>query len=179
MELPEYFLQLYDYHYWANHRILASVEGLTDEQLHLSHGQSWGSVHGTLLHIMNAEWIWLQRWQGESPKAFYRSENFPNLAPLREFWTNLETALLAFVAAQTTQSLEREITYTSTLGKTYQLILWQMMAQIPNHGTQHRNEIAAMLTAMTIQNPENDIVYYILEKTGQRESFALPLRTSR
>jgi len=172
MEQPEYFLQLYDYHYWANHHILTAAEKLSEEQIHRAQGHSWGSVHGTLLHMMNAEWIWLRRWQSESPKVFYRSEDFPTLAALREYWTKLETEMRAFVAAQTPLSLQREVTYTSTLGKTYQLTLWQMMAQIPNHGTQHRSEIAAMLTAMNIPHPENDIVYYILEKTGQREVFA-------
>jgi uncharacterized damage-inducible protein DinB len=75
----------------------------------------------------------------------------------------------AFVAAQTVQSLEEVITYTNTRGETLHLRLWQMMAHLPNHGTHHRGELAGMLTSMKIPHPEDDFVYYFLEKSGQRK----------
>jgi len=169
MDLPEYLQQLYDYHYWANHRILTAAEGLTEEQLHRQQGHSWGNIHGVLLHMMNAEWIWLQRWKGESPKAFFGPEDFPTLAALRERWDELEAEMRAFVADQTPQSLEREVTYTTTLGKTYCLLLWQMMVHVPNHGTHHRGELAAMFASMDALHPEEEVIHYALEKSGQRK----------
>ena len=167
MDLPEYLRQLYDYHYWANHRILTAAEQLTSEQLHHQQGQSWGSVHGTLLHMMNAEWIWLWRWKGESPRAFLSSGDYPTQAALRERWDNLEGEMLAFVAAQTQRSLQRVLTYTTTAGQTRSLILWQAMAHVPNHGTHHRAELAAMLASMNVPHPENDLNRYFLERTVQ------------
>ena len=167
MDLPEYLRQLYDYHYWANHRMLTTAEQLTAEQLHQQQGQSWGSVHGTLLHMMNAEWIWLWRWNGESPHAFLSPDDYPNQAVLRARWDNLESEMLAFVAAQTQASLERVLTYTTTAGQARSLILWQAMAHVPNHGTHHRAELAAMLAFMNVPHPENDLNRYFLEKTGR------------
>jgi uncharacterized damage-inducible protein DinB len=168
MDLPEYLRQLYDYHYWANHRVLAAVEQLTPEQLHRQQAQSWGSVHGTLLHMTNAEWIWLRRWRGESPQVFPGPDTYPTKADLREHWANLESEMLAFVAAQTQSGLERVLTYTTTAGQTLNAILWQSMAHVPNHGTHHRAELAAMLAAMGVTHLEDDMNRYFLEKTGQR-----------
>ncbi len=168
MDLPEYLRQLYEYHYWANRRILTAAGPLTAEQLHQQQGQSWGSVHGTLLHMMNAEWIWLRRWNGESPRAFLSPDDYPTLPALRERWDELEGEMLAFVAAQTQPSLERVLTYTTTAGQARSLILWQAMAHVPNHGTHHRAELAAMLASMSVPHPENDLNRYFLEKTGQR-----------
>jgi uncharacterized damage-inducible protein DinB len=167
MDLPEYLRQLYDYHYWANHRMLTAAERLTAGQLHQQQGHSWGSVHGTLLHMMNAEWIWLWRWNGESPQAFLSPDDYPNQATLRARWDNLESEMLAFVTAQTRASLERVLTYTTTAGQARSLILWQAMAHVPNHGTHHRAELAAMLTFMNVPHPENDLNRYFLEKAGR------------
>ncbi len=167
MDLPEYFRQLYDYHYWANHRILAAAEHLTDEQLHRQQGQSWGSIHGTLLHMMNAEWIWLRRWKGESPRVFPGPDAYPILTALRERWNGLEAEMLAFVAAQTQTSLERVMTYTTTAGQAHSLVLWQAMAHVVNHATHHRAELAAIFASMDIPHPEDDLNRYFLERTGE------------
>ena len=168
MDLPHYLEQLYDYHYWANGRILAAAEGLDEEQLHRQQGHSWGSVHGVLLHMMNAEWIWLRRWQGESPMAFPDVGDFPTLAALRERWAELEAEMRTFVAEQTAESLQREVSYTSTLGENYSLILWQMMAVVPNHATHHRGELAAMFAGMNVPHLEAEWAHYFLEMSGQR-----------
>ncbi len=169
MDLSEYLRQLYDYHYWANHRILTAARKLAEEQLHRRHDHSWGSVHGVLLHMMNAEWIWLQRWHGESPKAFFSPEDFPTLVSLQKYWDELAVEMRVFVAAQTPQSLEKEIIYTNTLGKTYNLILWQMMVHVANHGTHHRGELAAMFASMDAPHHEDDLIHYILMTSGQKK----------
>jgi len=168
MDLTEYFQQLYDYHYWANRRILTAAEYLTAEQLHRQQDESWGSVHGTLLHMMNAEWIWLRRWKGESPQVFPGPDAYPTQAALRERWDNLASEMLAFVAAQTQPSLQRVLTYTTTAGQAHSLILWQAMAHVLNHGTHHRAELAAMFASMDIPHPEDDLNRYFLEKTGEK-----------
>jgi uncharacterized damage-inducible protein DinB len=168
MDFPDYLHQLYDYHYWANHRLLEAAAQLTDEQLHRDQGHSWGSVYGIVLHMLNAEWIWLRRWQGESPPTVHPREDLPTLAALRAYWATHETDMRAFVAAQTSASLAREVVYTNTQGKIYRLVLWQMMAHVPNHGSHHRGELAAIFALMDAPHPEDEWSYYFLEKSGQR-----------
>ena len=75
--------------------------------------------------------------------------------------------MLAFVAAQTQSSLQGVLTYTTTAGQARSLILWQAMAHVPNHGTHHRAELAAMLASMNVPHPENDLNRYFLERTVQ------------
>jgi uncharacterized damage-inducible protein DinB len=167
MNLLEYLQQLYDYHYWAKNHILAAAQTLTDEQLHRPQGHSWGSVHGVLLHMTDAEWIWLQRWQGNSPKTFPDRQDFQTLAAIRQRWAELEAVMRAFLAEQTEQSLQREVSYTNTSGDSFRLILWQMMGHLANHGTHHRGELAAMFAIIGISHAEDDWLYYFLEKSGQ------------
>lgn len=167
MELTEYFPVLYDYNYWANQRCLKAAQRLTQEQLFQAHRHSWGSVHGVLLHIMNAEWIWLQRWQGNSPRAFLSSLDYPSLEAIVEGWKPLEAQMRAFIAARTPQSLRLEISYTNIAGKAFHLPLWQLVAHVPNHGSHHRGELAAMFANLGVPHEEEDWYYYFLEKSSQ------------
>jgi uncharacterized damage-inducible protein DinB len=55
---------LYDYNYWATERILRTAAGVTDEQFATPTRFPWGSLRGTLVHILAGERFWLSRWQG-------------------------------------------------------------------------------------------------------------------
>lgn len=168
MELFEYLQHLYDYNAWANQQAIAAAEGLSDEQLHRAQGHSWGSVHGVLLHMLNAEWIWLQRWQGNSPEAFLTVEEFPTLTAIQIRWNSLEAELRSFLHQQTAESLQSEIAYTNTRGETFHLPLWQMVVHVANHNTHHRGELAAMFALLNTPHAEEDWLHYFLHQTGQR-----------
>ena len=56
--------RLYDYGYWANKKLLAVVAQLTPEQFTQTVAGSYGSVRNTLVHILSAEWGWLDRCGG-------------------------------------------------------------------------------------------------------------------
>jgi len=71
---------LFDYTQWANHLILDAAEKLSDEERRRSVGVSHSSIHGTLVHMLGAEWIWLERWRGNSPTALWKEDDYPELA---------------------------------------------------------------------------------------------------
>ena len=168
MELKAYLEHLYDYNYWANHRYLAVAESLTEEQFFRRQEHSWDSVQAVLVHMMNSERMWPQRWRGE-PGTFLDPKDFPDAAAIRAYWVEVEKNLRAFVAEQTNESLLREVTYTNPKGETFSLPLWQMIVQPPNHNTHHRGELAAMFALMSVPHPEEEIVQYFLVRSGQRK----------
>lgn len=167
MDWRQYFVRLYDYNAWANRRLRAAAAGLSAEQLYHSHGHSWDSIHGVLLHMLSSEWVWLQRWQGESPQQLLDPNDFKQLARLDAYWVQLDGELRRFVAAQTEASLGRVVTYRSTHGEPYQAELWQLLAHLANHGTHHRGELAAMFATLAVPHPEDDLVRYFREQSGQ------------
>lgn len=167
MELKSYLEELYDYNYWANKRYLAVAETLDNDQLFRKQGHSWDSVHATLVHMMSSERMWRQRWRGEKGE-FLDPKDFPTVASIREYWVDVEKDMRAFIADQTTASLLRDVTYTNPKGETFILPLWQMMVQPPNHNTHHRGELAAMFALMDVPHPEEEIIQYFLDKSGQK-----------
>ena len=168
MELKSYLEHLYDYNYWANKRYLTVAESLTAEQLFRKQGHSWDSVHAVLVHMMSSERMWPQRWRGETG-TFLDPTDFPTIGAVREYWVDVEKNMRAFVAAQTEESLLRQVTFTNPKGQTFTLPLWQMVVQPPNHNTHHRGELAAMFALMNVPHPEEEIVQYFLVKSGQRK----------
>jgi len=168
MQFKDYLQHLYDYNYWANKRYLAVAETLNAEQLFRKQGHSWDSVQAVLVHMMNSERMWPQRWRGEQG-TFLDFNQFHTVASIREYWVDVEKNMRVFIAEQTEQSLLREVTYTNPKGETYALPLWQMVVQPPNHNTHHRGELAAMFALMNIPHPEEEVVQYFLIKSGQRK----------
>jgi len=47
---------LYDYIYWANGRLLRTVEDLTSEEFTRTVAGSYGAVRDTMVHMLSAEW---------------------------------------------------------------------------------------------------------------------------
>ena len=169
MNIKEYIRQIYDYSYWANKRYFAIAEGLTDEQLHKMQGHSWGDVHAMFVHMMSSEWVWLQRWNGTSPKGHLNKDDFPTLASVKERWNKVEAEMRTYIESQTEESLQSEIKYTNFSGETFHVPLYRMLMHVANHETHHRGELAAMFALMDVSHPEEELIQYFLNLSGQKK----------
>jgi uncharacterized damage-inducible protein DinB len=148
MMMPAFLNWAYDYHYWANARILGTAANLSEAQFNARVLPNHNGLRGTLVHTLGAEWLWLSRWRGTSPTAGLRVDDFPTLDSIRERWHQEERAMRAFLAAQSDDDLQRAVSYTNLKGKAFAYPLWQLMVHVVTHGTQHRSEAAAMLTEL-------------------------------
>ncbi len=169
MNVKEYIKQVYDYSYWANRRYFTVAETLTDEQLHRMQGHSWGDVHAMLVHMMSSEWAWLQRWNGNTPKAHLNKDDFPALASVKERWDKVEAEMRSFIESQTEASLQSKITYSNFSGEMFSVPIYQMLMHVANHETHHRGELAAMFALMNVPHPEEEVIQYFLNVSGQKK----------
>jgi len=113
---------------------------------------------------MNANWLWLSRWQGASPKASLDERKFPTLASIRERWQIEEQRMRAYLATLTESDIAGNLTYQKFTGQTSTLPLWQTLVHLVNHGTQHRSEIAFMLTALERSPGDLDMSIFFYSK---------------
>lgn len=160
----EDILILYKYNQWANGKILNATAGVTREQFVAPASFPHGSLRGTLVHALFAEWIWRKRWEGSSPAERLKPEDFPTVVSLRDRWLEEERQLMDFVGAVTNERLNSSFAYRNTRGEPFTQILWQVMAHVVNHGTQHRAEAAALLTDFGHSPGDVDLVYFLMEK---------------
>jgi uncharacterized damage-inducible protein DinB len=118
-------------------------------------------LRGTLVHALFAEWIWRQRWEGTSPTVRFDPQDFPTVASLRARWSQEEKQLMDFVEAVTDERLNSPLHYTNTSGQPFTRTLWQLMAHVVNHGTQHRSEAAAILTDLGHSPGDLDLISFL------------------
>ena len=152
---------LYKYNQWANALILNATANVTHEEFLAPASFPYGGLRGTLVHTFFAEWVWHQRWEGTSPTRRFQPEDFPAFDSLRTRWAEEEKALMSFVEGLTDEKLESKFKYNSTDGQPHERILWQVMAHMVNHGTQHRTEAAAMLTDLGHSPGDIDLIVFL------------------
>lgn len=152
---------LYQYNQWANAKILNTAAHVTQDQYLAPASFPHGGLRGTLVHALFAEWIWRNRWEGTSPTRRLKPEEFPTIESLRTRWLEEEKQLMDFVDRVTDEKLDNTFSYTNTSGKPLTKILWQAMAHLVNHGTQHRTEAAAILTDFGHSPGDIDLIYFL------------------
>jgi uncharacterized damage-inducible protein DinB len=137
---------LYRYSAWANARILEAAAGLDHDQFLAGVGASGESIRDTLVHTFGAQWLYLERWQGRSPRSMPAPSAFPDVAAVQTRWDEIERATMLFVAGLTDARIAAVVEYTNFQDERWAYPLWQQMLHQVNHATQHRSEAAVMLT---------------------------------
>src|SRR5258706_12028019 len=100
---------LYDYGYWANKKLLQAASQLTPGQFTQNVAGAYGSIRNTLVHILSAEWGWLDRCGGPPRGPALKAEDFPTLESLVSTWRTVEASVRAFLANLKDDDLHRVI----------------------------------------------------------------------
>ena len=152
--------ELLTYNTWANNRVLVSVAALDTEQFTRDLGGSYPSLQATLTHMLWAEWLWLERWNGGSPKELLNPEDFPSLPALRSRWSPIQESQEAFGKSLTVAQLQRVLRYTNRKGEQWEYALWRMIHHLCNHSTYHRGQLTNMLRLLGAQPVATDFLVW-------------------
>jgi uncharacterized damage-inducible protein DinB len=152
--------RLYGYNRWANATVKQAAAPLTTDEFTRNLGGSFPSVRDTMVHIMAAEWIWLRRWKGVSPREFLAYDRFPTFDALKEKWLEIETEQMGFVAEVTDQSLKEIINYVNLKGERRQYPLGDLMQHVVNHCSYHRGQITNFLRLLGAEPKATDFLIY-------------------
>ena len=154
---------LFNYNYWVNQRILETTACLSNEQFITPGAVSHASLRGTLAHALSAEWAWLRRCQGSSPRGLPSEDDFPDLESLARCWQEEEKAMRSYLAGLTDDDLNSIIRYSRTGGARFETPLWQILLHVINHGTQTRSEAAVLLTQFGHSPGDLDYMIFLRE----------------
>lgn len=160
MITPAYVAVLYDYHYWATHRLLEAAARLAPEQIDAAPLAGLPALRDILVHAMGAEWIWRQRLEGSSPAAMPEPADFATLAAIAASWAGEERALRTYIASLSADDLMAQIAYRTIGGRAWTSPVWEILVHLANHGTQHRSEVAAILTALGASPGDLDMILF-------------------
>jgi uncharacterized damage-inducible protein DinB len=155
---PTEVRRLFAYNRWANRRLLVAASLLSRDDFGRDMHASYGSVRGTLIHILWGEGRWLQFWKDGSFIPDPDPDEYPTVAALEAAWEQIEEQQQTFAAALTEQTLAatlnvREQEYT----------LAELVQHILNHSTYHRGQVAVLLRQIGHRPPSTDFRLFLTE----------------
>ena len=158
--------QLLTYTEWANDLAREAAARLPDEGLHRDFGISHKSIFGTLVHMAGAEWIWLERWKGNSPtkaEAWTRwsTEACNDLPNLKDRWTELVNQRTQCVSQLDESKLAAELAFKLLSGDPSSMPLVNQMQHVVNHATMHRGQVVGMIRQLGLEPPSTDLLFYL------------------
>lgn len=146
---PDIIGTLLDYHYAELHKVWQDcVMQLDEAQYFHDSGYSHGSIHETMVHVLNAERTWLARARGGAPAQHLTGSDCPDRAALRARLDEVEAEVRAFAGGLDAEALAAPARYTAPTGERIDNRVWHILLHIANHGLIHRAEVMAMSAAL-------------------------------
>lgn len=177
MSLKSHFELLAAYNQWMNAKVYAASAQLDESGLHADRGAFFGSVFGTLNHILAADTIWLKRF-ADHPAAFgaldpIRPLAHPysldqplhaQLAELRIARTQVDEVILALTAEATDQAYGQMLAYANRAGQAFADPFGFVMQHFFNHQTHHRGQATTLLSQAGIDVGVTDLIALLRER---------------
>ena len=152
------------YNFWANDRILKTCERVPvdDFTRAVAPDPGKGSLRGILVHALDAEIGWRSILQFQQDTPVLDEKDFADIAAVKARWEMERAAWFDYAAGLSREDLNAH--YGDEPAKNPKV--WQMIAHVVNHGTQHRSEAAAILTGYGFSPGELDLDLFLKENPG-------------
>lgn len=134
------------YNRWANGRLYAAARALSDEQYRADGGAFFGSVHGTLNHLLGTDRIWMRRitGTGDAPNRL-DAILFDTLAELETARYMEDKRIIGLVDTLSDCVLRAELSYSTSSGQAIQQPLAGVLDHLFNHQTHHRGQVHCLI----------------------------------
>ncbi len=167
MQTATYFSTLARYHAWATGRLLDALAPVGDDDYRRDVGLFFKSIHGALSHLLVGEHIWFPRFaEGASPRLALNAELEPDRRALDARLRAGAASWGPLIAAMDASRFSGTLDYTTTRGVPASLPFAATLGHVFNHGTHHRGQITAALTAIGQPCPELDWVYLLQQEAS-------------
>lgn len=154
------------YNAWANRNLYDAAAQLSDADYRADRGAFFKSMHGTLNHLLTADWVWMHRFTGNGPSPTKLDAiNHERLADLRAAREAEDSRIAAYIESLDEAALAGSIRYrrVSTPEEFVQPLM-PALDHFFNHQTHHRGQAHSILCSFGRRDLVLDLLAY------QRES---------
>ena len=165
--MQEHLRRMARYNAWANRRLYAACEQLAEDEYHKPRAAFFGSIHGTLNHLLVTDRIWLARIEGgPSPEARLDDRPCPGLADLKSARAAEDARMIDLVDGYAEADLPRPVRYRRVTAPDEMVTpLHVCWLHLFNHQTHHRGQVHDQLSQTAVAPPPLDLIFY-LHETG-------------
>jgi len=148
---------------WANRRVLDAARSVVPADFTRDLRTSFGSIHGTLVHIMAGEWRWLRFWRGQSYDREFRPEDYQSVATLETAWEEVASVWRRLVTGLTDDQLQ-----TRAMVRGAERPLVQTLQHVLNHSSHHRGQATTLLRQVGQLPPSIDFLVFLTDRADDR-----------
>jgi uncharacterized damage-inducible protein DinB len=162
--MADYFRTLARYNAWANKRLYEACAGLPDAEYRKPRQAFFGSLHGTLNHIMVGDRVWLGRIEGK-PSGVRSLDQilYDDLASLRAAREAEDERIKSTVAPLSDADLGKILRYRTLAHPQTEMAtpLHLVFGHMFNHETHHRGQAHCLLSQAGVSPPPLDLIFYL------------------
>ena len=155
------FRHFYEYHFTENRKIWDKyISQLSYEQFTQNVDYSHGSIRNQIVHLMNVDDGWFRELQSLESSDFLSPANKDEREIIRVHWDRIEQDMRGYLAKlQDGMLFEKPITF----GEDKDLIVWQVLIHVVNHGTDHRAQLLRILHDLGIKTESQDYIFFVYD----------------
>jgi uncharacterized damage-inducible protein DinB len=159
------------YNRWANGRIYDAAELLSDEEWERDVRAYFGSMCGTLNHMLVGDRIWMNRFTGTGQTHSVLSDvPHPHFPELRKERGIMDEHIIDWVGSLDEDALDGLFSYTPITDAHGEITqpLSPALAHFFNHQTHHRGHAHMILSVLGQEPPPLDLIYFLRTEDGSR-----------
>ena len=156
------FRHFYDYHFSENRKIWDRyVTPLSDEQFTQHVDYSRGSVRDQILHLISCDTSWFSGLRGVEIPEDLNPTDFPDRESIRAHWDSIEQGMREYLT-----ELRNDMLFDKPIEEPDEdrdLIVWQVLFHVVNHGTDHRAQLLRLLNDLGVKTTSQDYIFYVYD----------------
>ena len=161
-------LQQYaSYNLWANKIITDRLSQLSTDILNREMNDSFGSIHKTVVHLMDVESIWWQRLKLQEHVEWPGRTFDGNFEELSQQLLSLSRQWSEWVQNANDVNLDHVFGYQNSKKEFFKQPVYEMLLHLFNHQSFHRGQLVTMMRQNGIEKiPRTDFIVFSRNKTG-------------
>jgi uncharacterized damage-inducible protein DinB len=155
------FRHFYNYHFAENRSIWDTyISSLSDEQFTQPVAYSMGSVRNQIVHLMSVDDSWFSGLRRVEMPESLNPADFDSRDKIRAHWDTVEQRMREYLT-----TLRDDMLFEKPFGdgEDENLVLWQVLLHVVNHGTDHRAQILRLLYDLGVKTGPQDYIFYVYD----------------
>ena len=153
------FRHFYGYHFSENRKVWDTyITPLSEEQFTQMADYSRGSVRNQIIHLIRVDAGWFSGLRGVDYQSLLDPDGSEDRTVIRARWDGVEQDMRGYLAKLTDEML-LEKPYAD--GDSKDLVLWQVLLHVVNHGTDHRAQVLRLLSDLGVKTTNQDYMLYV------------------
>jgi uncharacterized damage-inducible protein DinB len=158
---PAFVAMMAAYNAEMNRRLFDAAGRLSDSERRLPRGAFWGTIHGTLCHVLWGDCMWMSRFDGWEKPATAIKDSAAMIAGFDELHRARIEAdeRISSWASRASESwlASSQVWFSAAAGREIKAPRGLLVTHFFNHQTHHRGQAHALITAAGERTGDTDL----------------------